>query len=163
MPESRSVEAQRDNAAFLRALVDHSNDVLFVMDASGILVYASNAATRVLGLDPDEFIGTSALDLVHPDDGQDALEALGRSVAAGTGALPIKNIRVRRGDGTYCRFELESYSLLDDPDIRGFVVSGRDVTERYEQAERIRASERRYRALFETSRDAIVLVDKASS
>ena len=94
-----------------------------------------------------------------PDDAHDAVEALGRSVAAGDGVLPIKSIRVRRGDGSWCRFELESYSLLDEPAVRGFVVSGRDVTQRYEQAERIRASEERYRSLFETSQDAIVLVD----
>jgi diguanylate cyclase (GGDEF)-like protein/PAS domain S-box-containing protein len=160
--ESRCVPSPADNPAFLRALVDHSNDVLFVMDASGTLTYASRAAARVLGLDPDEYVGTNALELVHPDDAGEAAEALGRSraaAAAGAGALPIKNIRVRRGDGTYRWFELESYSLLDDPDVRGFVVSGRDVTDRYEQAEQIRSNEERYRALFESSLDAIMLVD----
>ena len=148
-----------DDPPFLRALVDHTNDVLFVMDTEGKLLFASRSAMWVLGLDPDEYVGTNALDLVHPDDAQDAVEALGRSVAAGDGVLPIKNIRVRRSDGSWCRFEMESYSLLDDPAVGGFVVSGRDVTERYEQAQRIRASEERYRSLFETSHDAIVLVD----
>jgi diguanylate cyclase (GGDEF)-like protein/PAS domain S-box-containing protein len=153
------VAGRANDPVFLRTLVDHTNDVLFVMDAEGILTFASRSASWVLGLDPDDYIGTSALDLVHPDDAQDAVEALGRSVAAGDGVLPIKNIRVRRGDGSWCRFEMESYSLLDDPAIEGFVVSGRDVTERYEQVERVRASEERYRSLFETSHDAIVLVD----
>ncbi|HEX6312190.1 MAG TPA: PAS domain S-box protein, partial [Acidimicrobiia bacterium] len=93
-----------ENPAFLRALVDHSNDVLFLMDASGVVQFASQAAMRVLGLDPADYVGRSALDLVHPDDAQDAVEALGRSVAAGEGVLPIKRLRVRRGDGTYCQF-----------------------------------------------------------
>ncbi|MGH9033932.1 MAG: PAS domain-containing protein, partial [Acidimicrobiia bacterium] len=151
-----------DDPVFLRRLVDHTNDVLFVMDADGKLIFASRSASWVLGLEPDNYIGTNALDLVHPDDAQDAVEALGRSVAAGDGVLPIKNIRVRRHDGSWCQFEMESHSLLDDPAVGGFVVSGRDVTERYEQAQRLRVSEERYRSLFETNRDAVVLVDAAT-
>jgi len=71
------------DASFLRALVDHSNDVLFVMDAAGVLRFASRSASWVLGLDPDGYVGNSALALVHCDDADDARATLCRSSAAG--------------------------------------------------------------------------------
>ena len=150
------------DASFLRALVDHSNDVLFVMDAAGVLRFASRSASWVLGLDPDDYLGTSALALVHPDDADEARAALGRSNAAGYGVLPNKVVRVRRGDGSWCWFEIASFNLVDDPAVGGFVVSGRDVTDRYEQDRVLRASEERYRLLFETSQDPVFLTDTES-
>ena len=148
-----------EDPVFLRALVDHTNDVLFVMDADGKLTFASRSASWVLGLEPEEYIGTNALDLVHP---RRCTRCRGGARTLGRGRrrrAPHQEHPSTAGDGSWCRFELESYSLLDEPAVRGFVVSGRDVTQRYEQAERIRASEERYRSLFETSQDAIVLVD----
>jgi PAS domain S-box-containing protein len=43
--------------------------------------------------------------------------------------------------------------------VRGFVKVTRDVTERRRMEERLRASETRYRRLFESARDGILIVD----
>jgi diguanylate cyclase (GGDEF)-like protein/PAS domain S-box-containing protein len=148
-----------EDGSYLRALVDHSNDVLFVMDATGVLRFVSKSASWILERDPDSHVGVNALELVHPDDAQDAREALGRSNTAGHGALPIKVVRIGHGDGSWRWFEIASFNLLDDPAVRGFVVSGRDVTARVEQDAQLRASESRYRLLFETSHDPVLLTD----
>ncbi len=138
--------------AFLRAVLDHTNDVVMVLAADGTIQFASAAAKWLLGRDPEQHVGQNALDLVHPDDADDALGALGRSVAAEPGPLPRKVLRVRHGDGSWRWVELSSYGLLDDPVVGGFVVTVREITERH-------VDEARLRAMLAHSSDIIVIVD----
>lgn len=145
--------------AFLRTVLEHGTDVVAVIDVTGMVVYVSPAVRWVLGYEPAAAIGTSALGLVHPDDVAEAAAALRRSAEAGPGVLPNKALRLRHADGAYRHVELASYNLLDDPDVRGFVLSVRDVTDRVaaeQEAER-RSSE--FSALIEQSTDIITVLD----
>src|SRR5215211_48759 len=116
--------------ALLRAILDHTNDVVMLLAADGTIRFASASAKWLLGLDPEEQVGRSGFDFIHHDDLGDVIAALGRSVAAGPGPLPRKVVRVRHGDGTWRWIELSSYGMLDDPLVRGFVVTAREVRER---------------------------------
>jgi diguanylate cyclase (GGDEF)-like protein/PAS domain S-box-containing protein len=148
-----------DDPEFLRTVLEHGTDIVAVIDTSGRLQYASASSRWVLGYEPDGVIGTSVLDLVHPDDVDDAAAALARSMAAGPGVLPLKQLRLLHADGSYRHTELASYNLLDDRRIRGFVVSIRDVTERatVEQEAERRSAE--FSALIEQSSDIITVLE----
>jgi PAS domain S-box-containing protein len=59
----------------LRSLVEHSSEIVKIVDSDGTLRYASPAFERVLGYDSEEAIGTmNVLDDVHPDDLPHVLE-----------------------------------------------------------------------------------------
>ena len=150
MPQPGLVLA--DAEASLRAILDHTNDVIVVLDAHGTIRLASASAKWLLGLDPDEHVGRSVFDLMHPDDLGDAIGALERSIAAGPGPLPRKVLRVRHGDGTWRWVELSSYSMLEDPLVRGIVVTVREVTNRFD-------SEAGFRAMLAHSSDIISVLD----
>jgi PAS domain S-box-containing protein len=138
--------------ALLRAILDHTNDVILLLEPDGTIRLASASAQWLLGLDPEEQIGRNALDFVHPDDLGDATAALGRSVAAGAGPLPRKVLRVRHGDGTWRWIELSSYGMLQDPLVQGFVVTVREITDRLD-------AEARFRAMLARSSDIISVLD----
>ena len=144
--------ALADAEASLRAVLDHTNDVIVVLDDDATIRLASASAKWLLGLDPEEQIGRSAFDFMHPDDLGDAIGALERSIAAGPGPLPRKVIRVRHGDGTWRWVELSSYSMLDDPLVRGIVVTVREVANRFD-------SEAGFRAMLAHSYDIISVLD----
>jgi PAS domain S-box-containing protein len=141
-----------DAEASLRAILDHTNDVIVVLDVDANIRLASASAKWLLGLDPEEQIGRSAFDFMHPDDLGDAIGALERSIAAGPGPLPRKVIRVRHGDGTWRWVELSSYSMLDDPLVRGIVVTVREVANRFD-------AEAGFRAMLAHSYDIIAVLD----
>jgi PAS domain S-box-containing protein len=141
-----------DVEASLRAILDHTNDVIVVLDADGTIRLVSASAKWLLGFDPEEHVGRSAFDFMHPDDLGDAIGALERSIAAGPGPLPRKVIRVRHGDGTWRWVELSSYSMLDDPLVQGIVVTVREVTNRFD-------SEAGLRAMLAHSSDIISVLD----
>jgi two-component system, sporulation sensor kinase E len=131
--------ALTDAEASLRTILDHTNDVIVVLDADATIRFASASAKWLLGFDPEEQIGRSAFDFIHPDDMGDAIGALDRSVAAGPGPLPRKVIRVRHGDGTWRWVELSSYGMLDDPLVQGIVVTVREVRDRLDAEAGFRA------------------------
>jgi PAS domain S-box-containing protein len=118
-----------DPAGFFGTLVEHALDMILVLDPETRVTYQSPSATELLGYDRDELLGTRIIDLVHPADAPAAMETF-RNTTAAAGASSRAEHRLRRKDGTWCVLECASRNLLDHPQVRGVVVSSRDVTAR---------------------------------
>ena len=140
-------ENRTDSA--LRALLDRSASLVLVADSAGQLTYA-NARVAALGYAVDDVVGKNVVDFLHPDDRDADMSSYVRAVDKAQEREPAE-VRIRRADGSYALYEIMLTNLLDDEDVRGMVIEGRDVGDRYEQ-------QRRYRLLFEQSPVAQVLV-----
>ena len=68
----RAEEAARESAKRFRALIEHAFDVVLLLDRDYGVLYASPSVERVLGYAPRELVGRNGLDLVHPDQLEDA-------------------------------------------------------------------------------------------
>jgi len=129
---STSVPTTRRGSSAL-ALLDQLSDMVFVIDPDGTLGYANAACEEFLGRPATDLVGTNALDLLHEDDRSFAADAITQTMAKGPGIrhpLTVRAIVRDGGHDTVRAVEIVSNNLLDDPDIRGIVVCGRDVTGR---------------------------------
>ncbi|MCB9478634.1 MAG: PAS domain-containing protein [Deltaproteobacteria bacterium] len=54
--------------AGLHLFLELTGDLICVLDRQGCFVRVNPAFTRILGYDPDELLGRSAVEFVHPDD-----------------------------------------------------------------------------------------------
>jgi diguanylate cyclase (GGDEF)-like protein/PAS domain S-box-containing protein len=114
----------------LRALVQYASDLVLVLDRSGRVTYTSPSVERLFGLRPDPEGGNGALfELLHPDDLPRVLGAIAGRLEE-TGHAGLTEARLRGVDGAWRWFELAITNLLDDPDVTGYVVNGRDISER---------------------------------
>ncbi|MEW6583286.1 MAG: EAL domain-containing protein, partial [Actinomycetota bacterium] len=121
---------ERDSAqARLSALVRNSTDLICVIDGDGRIAYLSPAAESLLGHGPDELLGTRLQDLLHPDDGHAVLAPLSDPARAHGDSLRVE-CRWRTAAGGWVSGETTLANLRDDPDVRGWVLNTRDVTER---------------------------------
>lgn len=112
----------------LEALNSNLSDVITVLDGEGIVTYQSPSLGA--GLEP----GRVLTELVHPDDAA-ALHAVVSDPAGGAGPLEL---RVRHADGAYRWWESTITNLVDEPAVRGLVLTSRDITERKQVEDAVR-------------------------
>ena len=125
---------------WLRSVVEHSWEVVQVVAPDGTLRYASPAFGRMFGYDPEEAVGTiNVFDHVHPDDLPLVLEETERALLDEGVVSNVVEYRFRHKDGSWRHVQSVGTYLLDDPDVRGVLVTVRDVTERVRAEERLRA------------------------
>ena len=142
------VEAEhqvRDSEERMRALLANISDVISVIDADGGLRYSSPSVERVYGYKEGAWPeGQHIFDTVHPDDRHRVFELWEGSLSTRGEFRPLE-IRLRKGDGSWIYTEVIANNLLDDPAVNGIVVTSRDITQRKESEEALRASESRLR------------------
>ncbi|MFI5934963.1 putative bifunctional diguanylate cyclase/phosphodiesterase [Actinoplanes sp. NPDC051494] len=119
-----------------RLLVQNTSDVITISRIDGTASYCSPAVERVLGSTPEDVLGTSFFDRVHPED-LDHIQQQLATITAEDGATITYQIRVAHADGTYRMLEITSANLLHEPSVHGIVSNSRDVTETVEAHERL--------------------------
>jgi diguanylate cyclase (GGDEF)-like protein/PAS domain S-box-containing protein len=117
-------------------------DVVFLVDAQGILVDVSAGCEQLLGYRPDEMAGRRMLDFVAEEDRARTIEEAAR-VASGTERIGFEN-RYRRKDGSLVDIMWSARSIGSD----GLRIGvARDITTR-------KQAERRQSALYAISEAA---------
>ncbi|HJQ28097.1 MAG TPA: PAS domain S-box protein [Rubrobacter sp.] len=138
-----------------------ASDIFSVLEVDGTIRYESPAIEEVLGYRPDELVGQNAFSYVHPEDLEEVIDAFVEGIMD-TGSTRRVEFRFRHSDGSWRHLEGVGVNLLDEPRIKGIVVTSRDVSERKMAEEELRESEARYRAVIEQSMDGIYLLDAGS-
>ncbi len=156
-PDSEAKSA-KENPDFLRRLVEHSLDMISVLDAEGRALYNNPSLYRYLGYLPEELEGRCAFDLVHPEDLPRVKEAF-RKGLSGPGVTETVEYRFRHKDGSWRFIESVAVNLLHDPAVRGMVVSSHDISDRKRMEDELRESEELHRGLVTASPDGVTVSD----
>lgn len=112
------------------AMIASTNDVIAVIGSDGMILYESPSVERITGFRPEELVGLSLLDFLHPRDAADIRARLANVAAGGATSREAFTVRVRHRDGHYVWLESTTSNLLADPAVRGIVVVSRDITRR---------------------------------
>jgi len=141
-----------------RALIENSSDAIALTNAAGIILYLSPSACRIEGFSPEESVGRHAADHVHPRDMPQWQQSF-EEVLATPGRPLYAQWRRERKNGEWRWYEGIRTNLLDEPSVRAVVTNYRDITERKQAEEALRASETNYRQIFNTANEAIFVHD----
>src|SRR5262245_21483497 len=139
------------------AAVQATGQVLYDWNSQTDVVLWDGNTEQMLGYTHDELPGTLAecVALVHPADRAAFAQEIVRTRTSKSGFQLI--YRLRRKDGAYITVEDKGHFFVDragaSDRMVGFLV---DITERQRMEDAVRASEERYRALFENANDALV-------
>jgi PAS domain S-box-containing protein len=137
----RAEEAVRGSERRFRALIEHSSDMLVLVNGKGTVQLWSRGASEALGWGEGEVTGSAGLELVHPED-RDGVVAAFRTCAASGGGSARHRARMRHRDGGYRIVDGIARDLRDDPDVRAVVVNLRDVTEQVRTEELLLQSQK---------------------
>jgi PAS domain S-box-containing protein len=137
---------------------EHAPCGVLLVDRAGRIVRANARAARDFGYEPAELVG-QPVEILIPEqlrrahgEHRDAFAARAHAYRA---LHDGRTLRAQRKDGTVMFAEI-GLTSVDGELVAAFVV---DVSEREERERALRASEARYRALFEHAGGAILVVD----
>ena len=142
----------RESERRLRALIENSSDVVLIADERLQLRYVGPSMERILGITPEEMVGSDNLDRIHPDDRDHVRTAYGDILAA-PGRRAEATYRIRHRDGSWHWFESIGRNMLDDPAVAGIIINTRDITDRVE-------AQTAYRTLVEHSVQGLVIIQE---
>ncbi len=143
---------------FALSLLEYSFDLIMLVGRDGTIRYVSPSAERILGYSPAEVIGSTIFEYVHPEDLQRASDFYYTHTDSKTFSRLI-TLRVRHLDGSWRELEAVGNNLLDDPSVKGIVISARDITERRLLEEDLRRSEEYFRYITENTDEIISVLD----
>jgi PAS domain S-box-containing protein len=141
---------------FNSSILEEMADGVAVQDSHGNFVYLNLAAAGLFGYAPEEMIGQHWTAFTPPDQ-----------------QLLVRQANARRRRGMTDRYELEILSKTgrrvpvlvssrprhEQGRSAGAIIVFTDITERKQSEQALRESNARFRTLFESSPDAIVLID----
>ncbi len=160
----RDEAALRESEARYRMLAENISDLVMRVDPKNIISYVSPSCRVMLGYEPEEMLGRSGVEYVHPDDL--AIPLTRQMVALEPNADPSPLIyRMRCKDGHYIWVETRGQIVFspETGELTGFISVSRDVTERVRAQEALRRSEALLRKVLENLPVGVWLVDAAGT
>jgi diguanylate cyclase (GGDEF)-like protein/PAS domain S-box-containing protein len=128
-------QALRESERRFRALIEHSFDIIAVLDATGTILYESPSFHRALGRRAQSMSGTQLQTYLHPEDVELVLSTLARPPSEGPVTIEF---RLAQQQGEWGSFEATVNNLLENEAVTGIVFNCRDVTLRKQDERTIR-------------------------
>jgi diguanylate cyclase (GGDEF)-like protein/PAS domain S-box-containing protein len=142
-----------------RTFVEHSLDIIVLMNLEGTITYINPAVERVLGFKPEERIGAKGFGLIHPDDMKFIADSF-NTLATDTNSPVIKTeMHLRHKDGSWRTLEAVGSNLVHNNVVEAVIVNYRDITERKQAEESLKETELKFRTIFDSASDGILLLD----
>ncbi len=145
----------------LAAIVESSDDAVIGKDLKGVIRSWNTGAERIFGYSSAEMVGESIMRLIPADRQHEETHILAE-IAAGKSVTHFETRRQTK-DGRLIDVSVTSSPIKDSTgQIVGASKVARDTSERHRAEEARRASDARYRALFDYAPDGILIADSAS-
>jgi PAS domain S-box-containing protein len=136
-----------------------SRDAVVLVDRDGTILEVGPSAERVVGFSADRLIGRNGLTLLHPDDLLIVIQALTDAVERSGPGFEHLRFRVADAAGRWRLMEAVLENRLDDPELRGLVVTLRDRSDDEEVSRRVHEREDRYRQIAELALEGVWCID----
>lgn len=121
-----------------RTLAEQSSDIIVIVNPEGIITYENQTIERALGFKPEERIGRSLYDLIHPDDVKVLTDASEKLASDKNSSALQYEVRLRHKNGTWRTFEVAGSNLVNDTVVEGIIINLHDVTERKQSEEKLK-------------------------
>ena len=141
-----------------KALVQEGSDLIGIIDQEGKYIYVSPTSISVLGINPEEFIGKSPFEFIHPDDVEKTLQSL-QKIATENKVL-VDPFRFQNDKKEWRWIETVLTNMLENPSVNGIVANSRDITERRKAEKELVEAFSEKNSILERITEAFVSLDK---
>ena len=138
------------------AIIQSIDDMIFIIDKSGLIVFESPSIHRILGYEKDYFIGKTPFTLIHQDDLELLRNELQKVNEKTNEGIPSA-FRLKKADNEWVWLEAIASNQLDIEVSSQKLSDGsyqlfmRDITDRKTSELALKDSEERYRSIYENT------------
>ncbi len=136
--------------------LDNSSDAMYLIGELGHFVYVNDQASRALGYSREELLTMGVPD-IDPDYSAPSLADRSEKIQKEGGSF-IFETHHRRRDGTLIPVEIQMSELNYNGQVLGLALA-RDISERKRAVNALRQSEMKFRTLYDSTGDAVMLLD----
>jgi formate hydrogenlyase transcriptional activator len=162
----QTVECEKKEDALLedvdnfRELVENANSIIIRMEQNGRITFFNKYAQKFFGYEQDEILGEDIKILVphFESQGRNLDELMDQLLKSPDDFEENIHENIRK-NGERAWISWRNRAVRDsEGNIIGNIALGRDITNHKKAIEALKASEMRYRRLFETAQDGILIV-----
>ena len=133
----RAEEVLRESEEKYRNLVETITEQVWEVDAKGVYTYSSAGTRDIYGLEPEEVVGKTALELMPPEESERLAGAYAKIVESREAFSGFESI-ARHKDGRQIVMEVSGAPFFaPDGTLLGYRGAARDITERKRVQERV--------------------------
>ncbi len=160
--QKQSEEALRKSEAKYRELVENANSIILRRDIEGRITFFNEFAQKFFGYDEEEILGENVVGTIIPETestGRDLASMIRQSYMNPELYITNENENVcRNGERVWVAWTNKAIRN-NDGTIREFLCIGTDITKRRKSEEALSVEKAYFEQLFESSPEAIVVVD----
>ncbi|MFC2156677.1 PAS domain S-box protein [Acidobacteriota bacterium] len=113
-------------------------DVIYSLNLKGEFISISPSVGRAMGYKPAELIGTSAFEIIHPDDRSKVRQSYLNSAETLDSKVKVLQFRMRSKKGEYRHFEIRRRMVIENGQLIRSDGIAQDITYRIELEEKLR-------------------------
>ncbi|OCX53080.1 hypothetical protein BEL04_01825 [Mucilaginibacter sp. PPCGB 2223] len=110
----------------LESLVQSGSDLIAIISKDGVYTYISPSVKTTLGKQPEDYIGKTPYDFVHPDDVHIIDKAFEDILT--NQKIDVLGHRYQDAGGNWRWLQTVATNCLDDPAINGYICNTTDIT-----------------------------------
>ena len=142
-----------ESEADYRRLIETMNDGFWVLDAQGSILFANETLAGLLGCPVSELVGSSAFELFDEANSEIFIKQIYKRLEGKAGSYEIQ---MTRRDGTQITCLIRGAPRFNaEGQLIGAFANITDISVRKQLEDRLRASEKDYRDLFDNMQDIV--------
>lgn len=152
----KNMKMLQDSEEKYRTALEHSNDMIWMLDREGKFTFINNHAQEKSGYLPSDLLGMNFSPLLS---GEDLPRVWNIFQSALEGAAQNFEVEYLKKDASKATLSVNIAPVFTNGKISGTVSFGRDITESKLAEEALAESESRFREIFNAVNDAIFIHD----
>ena len=151
-------KALHESEARFRNIIDNASDMIYETDRKGNSTYFNPNACIIMKFSKEELLGRNYLSLIRKDYRHIAKKFYKKQFLDKIPNTYFEFPAIK-GDGSEIWLGQNVQPIIEKGVVKGFQAVARDITQRKKTEIALAESEKRYRSIFEESRDVIYVTD----